>query len=87
MNTSTNTELLADGLERISQSARFLGVSRSLVYRLINAGVLPSVRIGRNRRIPIRAVRELASDNLVVLPSVTNGEDQKKSHSMGSSGL
>jgi excisionase family DNA binding protein len=69
MTTSTSIELLADGLERISDAARYLGVSRSLVYRLINAGVLPSVRIGRNRRIPIRAVRDLASDNLVVLPS------------------
>jgi excisionase family DNA binding protein len=65
----TNIELLSDGLERISDAARFLGVSRSLVYRLINAGLLPSVKIGRNRRVPIRAVRELASDNLVDLPS------------------
>jgi excisionase family DNA binding protein len=69
MTAITNIELLADGLERISEAARYLGVSRSLVYRLINTGVLPSVRIGRNRRVPIRAVRDLASDNLVVLPS------------------
>jgi len=68
MTASTSPELLADGLERISDAARYLGVSRSLVYRLINSGMLPSVRIGRNRRVPIRAVRELASDNLVVLP-------------------
>ena len=66
---AANIELLSDGLERISDAAKFLGVSRSLVYRLINAGMLPSVKIGRNRRVPIRAVRELASDNLVGLPS------------------
>ena len=69
MSTSTNVEMLADGLERISEAARFLGMSRSCVYRLINAGVLPSVRIGRNRRVPIKAVRDLASNNLVVHPS------------------
>jgi len=49
------------GLERVTDAARYLSVSRSMVYKLINAGVLPSVKIGSSRRIPIRAVRELAS--------------------------
>jgi len=46
MNTLPNLELVTEGLQRISDAARFLGVSRSLLYRLINAGVLPTVRIG-----------------------------------------
>ncbi len=66
MNISNQQELVAEGLQRISESAKFLGISRSLVYRLINSGVLPTVRIGRSRRIPIRAVRELAAANVVV---------------------
>ena len=66
MSISTQQELVAEGLQRISESAKFLGISRSLVYRLINSGVLPTVRIGRSRRIPIRAVRELAAANVVV---------------------
>jgi excisionase family DNA binding protein len=57
-------ELVTEGLQRISETARFLGVSRSLVYQLINSGVLPTVRLGRSRRIPIRAVYELAATNL-----------------------
>jgi excisionase family DNA binding protein len=65
MNVSIDHALVAEGLQRISDTARFLGVSRSLVYRLINSGVLPTVRIGRSRRIPIRAVRDLAATNLV----------------------
>jgi excisionase family DNA binding protein len=69
MKTSTGHDLVTEGLQRISETARFLGVSRSLVYRLINAGVLPTVRIGRSRRIPIRAVRELAAANLVCVAS------------------
>jgi excisionase family DNA binding protein len=64
MNTSTSHDLVTEGLQRISDTARFLGVSRSLVYRLINSGVLPTVRIGRSRRIPIRAVREWTASNL-----------------------
>ena len=66
MNISQQQELVAEGLQRISESAKFLGISRSFVYRLINSGVLPTVRIGRSRRIPIRAVRELAAANVVV---------------------
>ena len=65
MNTSLNCELIDEGLQRISEAARFLCVSRSLIYRLINDGVLPTVRICRSRRIPFRAVRELAATNLV----------------------
>jgi excisionase family DNA binding protein len=65
MNTANNHEIVTEGLQRISETARFLGISRSLVYRLINAGLLPTVRIGRSRRIPIRAVRELAAKNLI----------------------
>ena len=46
MNVSIDEDIVAGGLQRISDTARFLGVSRSLVYRLINSGVLPTVRIG-----------------------------------------
>jgi excisionase family DNA binding protein len=65
-------DLVTEGLQRISETARFLGVSRSLVYRLINSGALPTVRIGRSRRIPILAVRELAASNLVCASSPSN---------------
>ena len=69
MNILPNPELVNEGLQRISDAARFLGVSRSLLYRLINTGALPTVRIGRSRRIPIRAVREFAAINLVAASS------------------
>jgi excisionase family DNA binding protein len=69
MSNPTGHDLVTEGLQRISDAARFLGVSRSLVYRLINSGVLPTVRIGRSRRIPIRAVHELAAANLVCVAS------------------
>jgi excisionase family DNA binding protein len=64
--TLSNIELLvSEGLQRISEAARFLGVSRSLVYKLIRAGQLPTVKLGKSRRVPVRAVRALATTNLV----------------------
>jgi len=64
MPTTNHDELLSDGLEKVSDAARFLKVSRSAIYKLMESGILPSVWIGRSRRIPVRAVRKLASDQL-----------------------
>jgi len=58
-------DILIDGLEKVSSAASYLGVSRSFIYKLIANGDLPSVKIGHSRRVPIRAVRELAQTNLV----------------------
>jgi excisionase family DNA binding protein len=57
--------LVRDGLDRVADVARFLKLSRSTVYHLMDTGVLPSVKIGRSRRIPHRAVLELANRHLV----------------------
>jgi excisionase family DNA binding protein len=62
--TELNDPILDDGFEAITDAARFLGVSRSLIYKLIGKGELPSIKIGNARRIPIRAVRGLAAANL-----------------------
>ena len=68
MTDISNEQIVNEGLERVSDAARFLGVSRSLIYKLLNAGELPSVKIGNSRRIPIRAVRDLASALLTWQP-------------------
>lgn len=65
--SNSTIELVTEGLHRISETARFLSISRSHVYQLINSGVLPSVRIGRSRRIPIKAVLDFAAANLVCI--------------------
>jgi excisionase family DNA binding protein len=78
MNDLDKQDMIYDGLERITDAARFLGVSRSQVYKLIATGLLPSVKIGSSRRVPIRAVLELASNHLILIP--TAEEDQKESH-------
>jgi excisionase family DNA binding protein len=43
-------------LHRPEDAARLLGLSRATVYRLLADGRIRSVRIGRSRRIPHRAI-------------------------------
>jgi excisionase family DNA binding protein len=42
----------------IVDAARLLGISRSKLYELLADGELPSVRIGRTRRIAASALEE-----------------------------
>ena len=50
-----------DGVPRLllrpEEVAAALGISRARVYELLASGSLPSVRIGRSRRIPLDALR------------------------------
>jgi excisionase family DNA binding protein len=59
------TRLMLGGLDRVAEAARFLKLSPSTIYALIGRGVLPSVKIGKARRIPHSAVVDLAARNLV----------------------
>ena len=58
-------EVVAGGLDKVQEVARFLKLSVASVYKLMDKGDLPYVKIGRSRRIPHRAVVELAARNLV----------------------
>ena len=62
--TSEPTDLVADGLSTVREAAGFLRLSRSTVYTLMDRGELPFVKLGRSRRIPRRALVELAARGL-----------------------
>ncbi len=42
----------------VAEAAEVAGISRSLAYELIAAGVWPSVRVGTALRVPLAALRE-----------------------------
>jgi excisionase family DNA binding protein len=48
----------------ISEAAEFLSISRTKLYSMMDNGELVFVKLGRNRRIPRRAVIDLASREL-----------------------
>jgi excisionase family DNA binding protein len=52
---ATTTDRL---LLTVEEAALRLGIGRSLAWRLVRSGELPSVRLGRLVRIPERALEE-----------------------------
>lgn len=60
----TTDEMLADGLCTVAEAGKFLAISRSSLYVEMDAGRLAYVKIGRARRIPRRAIVELAAANI-----------------------
>ena len=57
-------DLVCEGLLTVAEAASFLGLSRASIYNLNSSGELPFVKIGGARRIPKRAVIELAARSL-----------------------
>ncbi len=62
--TDSDAALVEGGLLKVADAAAFLSVSRATLYTLMNLGELPFVKIGRSRRVPRRAVVELAASGL-----------------------
>ncbi len=58
---SDTTALVEDGLMTVREAADFLRISRSRLYELMDRGELIYLKLGRSRRIPRRAVIELAA--------------------------
>ena len=47
-------------LLRPEEAANALGVSRTLIYRLMARGQIPCVHFGRSKRVPLEALRQWA---------------------------
>jgi len=56
--------LVGDGLLTTKEAAEFLGISVAGLYAIMARGELPFVKLGRSRRVPRRALIELAARNL-----------------------
>lgn len=48
----------------IPEAAQVLGVSRSILYQLVLAGEVASIKIGRSRRVPTVALEQYVSARL-----------------------
>ncbi len=61
-----NEMIVQEGLVTIEAAMEFLDISRASLYRLINEGILPTVKLIGARRIPRRALIDLASSRVTV---------------------
>jgi excisionase family DNA binding protein len=57
--------VIGDGFATVPEAARFLGLSRAKVYQMMETRRLAYAKFGRSRRIPRRALHELARNCLV----------------------
>lgn len=48
----------------VAEVAELLRVSKMTVYRMVHAGEIPAVRVGRSFRVPQLAVEELLSNGV-----------------------
>ena len=53
------------GLARVREATQFLGLSKSKVYLMMDAGEITYVKIGKCRRIPWPELRKLVKRNTV----------------------
>jgi len=60
----SDEELVSGGLMRVPDAGEFSGLSRSMLYELMDTGELVYVKLGRARRIPRKALVALAARNL-----------------------
>ena len=65
MDDRRRSELATDGGVSVAEAARFLGVSRSLVYEYMGAGRLAYGKLGTRRIVPRAALVRLLADGLV----------------------
>ena len=46
----------------VMEAAQRLGIGRSLMYELLASGSIPSIRVGRLRRVPCQALTEFIDE-------------------------
>jgi len=53
-----------DDLLRLEEAAQILKLSRATLYKLIATGQIPSVKLGRSRRIPAAALKQWLKERM-----------------------
>lgn len=64
-NEPEQAPLSASAFLTVAEVATLMRVSKMTVYRLVHAGELPAVRVGRSFRVPEEAVRQYLRDSFV----------------------
>ena len=65
-------------LLRPEEAAKALGISRSQCYSLLAAGGIPSVLVGRSRRVPVAALEEWVAARTTLAQVKASAEGAKE---------
>ena len=65
-------------LLRPNEAAEVLGLGRSKTYELLASGDLPSVTVGKSRRVPLEALRAWVRDRTVANESARSEGDAER---------
>ena len=64
MITDVGTQSPVKLLLTIPEAVKALGVSRSVLYQLLDAGEVISIKIGRSRRVPVITLEDFVARRL-----------------------
>ena len=64
-NVLSSDEVVEEGFVALPGAGKFLSVSRSFLYLVMDRGELVYVKFGRSRRIPISALKKYAQERLI----------------------
>jgi excisionase family DNA binding protein len=65
-------------LVRVTEVAQQLGLSRSKVYQMMDAGELSYVKFGKSRRVPLDAVERLVRESTIAERPTVPSEGTKR---------
>jgi excisionase family DNA binding protein len=60
----------------VVETAKVLGIGRSAAYQAVNAGEIPSIRIGGRLLVPVQALEQLLSSAKPSTPGTQISADQ-----------
>lgn len=60
-----NTNIVEEGLLTVEEASKFLRLSPSKIYKMMYDGSITFCRLGRARRIPLRALHDFASAGII----------------------
>ncbi len=62
---ASDEQMVADGAVGVAEAARFIGLSRMTLHRLMGRGALRYVKVGRRRLLPRAELRRLLAESVV----------------------
>jgi excisionase family DNA binding protein len=66
--TAAHAEVAIKLLLTVDEAAMALGIKRTLLCALLMRGDIPSIKVGRLRRVPVAALTDYVSRRLAELP-------------------